>query len=188
VLALDDYHFVTEPALHQLFDQLLVHLPLQLHLLLTSRSDPALALPRLRANRALNELRSTDLRFSAQETEVFLAQTVGVEHSAPLADILMKRTQGWVAGLQLAALSLRAGADALALRRISRVRAIVKLRTIFEQVWQRQTPRVQAILMKTSILDRLSSRWPRPSSPKNGLSPPVDLAALERAGLSQCPG
>ena len=114
VLVLDDYHCITEPALHQLFDQLLQHLPLQLHLLLTSRSDPPLALHRLRANRALNELRSADLRFSVQETAAFLAQTVGVKRGARLADVLMKHMEGWVAGLQLAALSLRAAPDALA--------------------------------------------------------------------------
>ena len=131
VLVLDDYHLITEPALHQLFDQLLQHLPLQLHLLLTSRSDPPLALPRLRANRALNELRSADLRFSPQETDVFLAQTVGVERSAPLADVLMKHTEGWVAGLQLAALSLRAAPDALALAEDLLRHTIVILQTIF---------------------------------------------------------
>ena len=164
---------------------MLQHLPLQLHLLLTSRSDPPLALPRLRANRALNELRSADLRFSPQETEIFLAQTVGVEHSAPLADVLLKYTEGWVAGLQLAALSLRAAPDALALAedlRRARNRHITAY--FFEQVWQRQTPRVQAILMKTSILDRLSSALAQAVLTEDkALSPPVDLAALERAGL-----
>ena len=185
VLVLDDYHLITEPALHQLFDQLLHHLPLQLHLLLTSRSDPPLALPRLRANRALNELRSADLRFSAQETAAFLAQTVGVEHSAPLADVLMKHIEGWVAGLQLAALSLRAAPDALALADDllqAHNRHITDY--FFEQVWQRQTPRVQAILMKTSILDRLSSALAQAVLAEDTApSPPVDLAALERAGL-----
>ena len=185
VLVLDDYHLITEPALHQLFDQLLQHLPLQLHLLLTSRSDPPLALPRLRANRALNELRSADLRFSAQETAAFLAQTVGVEHSAPLADVLMKHTEGWVAGLQLAALSLRAAPDALALAEdLMQARNRHITAYLFEQVWQRQTPRVQAILMKTSILDRLSSALAQAVLTEDTApSPPVDLAALERAGL-----
>jgi LuxR family transcriptional regulator, maltose regulon positive regulatory protein len=185
VLVLDDYHFVTEPALHQLFDQLLYHLPLQLHLLLTSRSDPPLALPRLRANRALNELRSADLRFSPQETEIFLAQRVGVEHSAPLADVLLKYTEGWVAGLQLAALSLPAAPDALALaENLTRARNRHITAYFFEQVWQRQTPRVQAILMKTSILDRLSSALAQAVLAEDKApSLPVDLAALERAGL-----
>ena len=185
VLVLDDYHLITEPALHQLFDQLLQHLPLQLHLLLTSRSDPPLALPRLRANRALNELRSADLRFSPQETEIFLAQTVGVEHSAPLADVLLKYTEGWVAGLQLAALSLRAAPDALALaENLRRARNRHISAYFFEQVWQRQMPHVQAILMKTSILDRLSSALAQAVlTDDKALSPLVDLAALERAGL-----
>ena len=185
VLVLDDYHLITEPALHQLFDQLLQHLPLQLHLLLTSRSDPPLALPRLRANRALNELRSADLRFSPQETEIFLAQTVGVEHSAPLADVLLKYTEGWVAGLQLAALSLRAAPDALALaENLRRARNRHITAYFFEQVWQRQTLHVQAILMKTSILDRLSSALAQAVlTDDKTLSPLVDLVALERAGL-----
>jgi LuxR family maltose regulon positive regulatory protein len=185
VLVLDDYHLITEPALHQLFDQLLQHLPLQLHLLLTTRSDPPLAVHRLRANRALNELRSADLRFSAQETAAFLAQTVGVERGARLTDILMKHTEGWVAGLQLAALSLRAAPDALALAEDllqAHNRHIADY--FFEQVWQRQTPRVQTILMKTSILDRLSSALAQAVlSEDTNQFPSVDLAVLERAGL-----
>jgi LuxR family maltose regulon positive regulatory protein len=185
VLVLDDYHLITEPALHQLFDQLLQHLPLQLHLLLTSRSDPPLALNRLRANRALNELRSTDLRFSTQETAALLTRMVGVERSAQLADVLMKHTEGWAAGLQLAALSLRAAPDALALAE-NLLQAHNRHITdyFFEQVWQRQTPRVQAILLKTSILDRLSSALAQAVLTEDAApSPPIDLAALERAGL-----
>ncbi len=184
-LVLDDYHFVTAPAIHQLLDSLLRRPPLQLHLILASRSDPPLALPRLRANRAVSELRVADLRFSRQEAEVFLAQTAGVDQAGKLADALMERTEGWIAGLQLASLSLRAAPDAAVFaQEFARGRNRYIIDYLFDQVLTRQTPQVQAFLLKTSILDRLSPALAQAVAAEDDTqSLPVDLAALERAGL-----
>lgn len=185
VLVLDDYHFITEPAVHQLVNSLLYHPPLQMHLLLTSRSDPPLALPRLRANRAVSELRAADLRFSRQEAEVFLAHMIGVDASEQLASPLWERVEGWIAGLQLASLSIRGTPNAIELaQQFTRGRNRFIMDYLFEQVLQGQTERVQRFLVKTSILERISpalaqavmAEEPRPSSV-------VDLVALERAGL-----
>ncbi|MFN8379811.1 MAG: LuxR C-terminal-related transcriptional regulator [Anaerolineae bacterium] len=185
-LVVDDYHALTDPAIHQLFDLLLRHPPLQLHLMLATRSDPPLALPRLRANRELNELRPADLRFTRQEAKAFLTQTMGLEPGVSLPDDLLNQFEGWVAGLQLAALSFNPSDSTPARTEdlIMPVRNRHVMAYFFEQVWQRQMPHVQMILMKTSILDRMSPALAQAIlTEDNVASPPVDLAALESAGL-----
>jgi LuxR family maltose regulon positive regulatory protein len=107
VLVLDDYHMIEAPSIHQGVGFLLEHLPPQLHLVLCGRADPPFPLANLRAGALVNELRINDLRFTAQEAAVFLNQVMGLALSAPQVTALEARTEGWIAGLQLAALSMR---------------------------------------------------------------------------------
>jgi LuxR family transcriptional regulator, maltose regulon positive regulatory protein len=107
VFILDDYHVIGEQALHESLQFLLDHLPSCLHLLLASRVDPPLALSRLRARGQVVEIRDTDLRLSGAEAASFLTQVMGLALSEEDMRLLETRTEGWIAGLQLAALSMR---------------------------------------------------------------------------------
>jgi LuxR family transcriptional regulator, maltose regulon positive regulatory protein len=107
VLVLDDYQLITAPAIHQALAFLLEHQPAQLHVVIATRKDPPLPLPRLRARGQLVELRQVDLRFTLEETAAFLRRELGVELSPEDAGALASRTESWIAGLQMAALSIR---------------------------------------------------------------------------------
>ena len=155
-LVLDDYHVIENQAIHRGMAFFLGHLPPQLHLILTSRSDPPLPLARLRARDQMLELRAADLRFTVDEVAAFLNQIMGLSLSADDIAALEKCTEGWVAGLQLAALSLQGHEDA------SRFIADFAggdrfiLEYLTEEVLHRQPEAVQSFLLKTSILDRLT--------------------------------
>ena len=107
ILILDDYHVIHAPPIHQQLNFLLDHQPPQMHLVIITREDPPLPLARLRARGQMVEIRQEDLRFSLEECADFLNQVMGL--NLPPADIaaLERRTEGWIAGLQLAALSMR---------------------------------------------------------------------------------
>lgn len=107
LLVLDDYHVITAAEVHEAVTFLLEHAPDHLHLLLATRSDPPLPLARLRSRGELIELRAADLRFTAGEAQEFLNEVMGLDLAEGDVDALEARTEGWVVGLQLAALSLR---------------------------------------------------------------------------------
>ncbi|MCB9445945.1 MAG: hypothetical protein H6669_17095 [Ardenticatenaceae bacterium] len=111
-LVLDDYHILdAAPPIDQALTFLLEHLPPQMHLVITTREDPPLPLSRLRVRGLLTELRVADLRFTVEETAVFLNKVTGLEFSTNEIAALEKRTEGWIAGLQLAAISMQGRAD-----------------------------------------------------------------------------
>ena len=110
-LVLDDYHVIDAPAVDHALAFLLDHLPPQMHLVITTREDPQLPLARYRVRGQLTELRAADLRFTPAEAAGFLNQVMGLALSAEQVGVLETRTEGWIAGLQLAALSLRGRAD-----------------------------------------------------------------------------
>lgn len=154
-IVLDDAHVIESPAILDAIEFLLDHLPPHTHMFVASRTEPPLALSRLRARNQLIELRAADLRFSTDEAGVFLNQVMRLE--LPPADVnaLAASTEGWAAGLQLAALSLKQQADGPErLRSISGHDRYV-LDYLVEEVLQRQTEDVQAFLLQTSLLDRL---------------------------------
>ncbi|MBK8046870.1 MAG: hypothetical protein IPK16_06945 [Anaerolineales bacterium] len=156
-LVLDDYHCITAPVVHQLVDGLLRHPPLQLHLLIAGRTDPPLAIARLRANGRLNELRAGEFRFTRAEAEHFLAGALTANADVRTTDLLIHSLDGWVAGLQLAALSLNTSPDQqMALRDLEKGRDRYIMEYLFEQVLQHQPPEVETFLLRTSILDRIS--------------------------------
>jgi LuxR family maltose regulon positive regulatory protein len=157
VLVLDDYHAITLPAIHEAMTFLLDHMPPQLHLVIASRADPPYALSRLRVRKQMTELRAIDLRFSAEEVTAFLNQVMGFNLASEEIATLERRTEGWIAGLQLAALSMGGLDDA---HRHSFVAALTGddryiLDYLVEEVLDRQPAHIQTFLLRTSILERL---------------------------------
>lgn len=156
-LILDDLHAIESRPVHGAIAFLLDHLPPRMHLVVASRSDPPLPLTRLRARGELTELRAADLRFTPDEAAAFLDQVMGLTLSADDVSALEARTEGWIAGLQLAALSMRGRADVSGFIAsfAGDDRYIVDF--LVEEVLHRQPERVRSFLLQTSILDRLSA-------------------------------
>lgn len=154
-LVLDDYHLIETPAVHNVLIFLLDHLPPNLRLLLATRLDPPLPLSRLRVRGQLLELRATDLRFSCEETAAFLNDVMGLNLTPEAVNRLEARTEGWVAGLQLAALSLkgRANPSEFLDSFTGSNRYIVDY--LFEEVLSRLSETLQTFLQETSFLSRL---------------------------------
>jgi LuxR family maltose regulon positive regulatory protein len=155
-LVLDDYHVITAEPIHRALTFLLEHLPPQLHVVLATRVDPPLPLARLRARGHLTELRAADLQFSLAETGAFLqTMTSTVLSSADVAAI-ERRTEGWIAGLQLTALSLQGRTDVGAFLAGFTGSHRFVLDYLSEEVLSRQSHDIQTFLLQTSILERLS--------------------------------
>ncbi len=155
VLVLDDYHVVHDPGIHEAMAFLVDHLPVQLRLVIATRSDPPLPLPRLRARGELVEVRAGDLRFTEQETAAYL-RTMGLDLTAGAVSALEGRTEGWAAALQLAALSLQGREDAAGFIDgfAGDDRHVVDY--LVEEVVHRQPDAVRDFLLRTSVLPRLS--------------------------------
>jgi ATP/maltotriose-dependent transcriptional regulator MalT len=155
ILVLDDYHRIHNRDVHTLLELLVEHLPLQLHLVLICRSDPPLPVARWLAKGRLNELRGTDLRFTPEETETFLTHMLGSEAARETAGVLEERTEGWIAALRLAALSLRGIADRETfLERLDSYAARSISSYLVGEILAQQTHEVQEFLERTSILDQ----------------------------------
>jgi LuxR family transcriptional regulator, maltose regulon positive regulatory protein len=155
-LVLDDYHAISASPVHGSMIFLLEHLPPRMHLVIATRADPPLPLARLRARGQLTEIRAAELRFTAEETRAFLKTVMGLELPPNAIDALESRTEGWIAGLQLAALSLQDRADVSSfLAAFSGSHRFV-LDYISEEVLSRQPAQVQSFLLSTSILSRLT--------------------------------
>jgi LuxR family maltose regulon positive regulatory protein len=156
LLVLDDYHRIEARPIHDALTFLLDHLPPQMHLAIASRSDPPLPLARLRGRRTLTELRAADLRFTPDEAATFLIQMMGLDLSAADVAALERRTEGWIVGLQMAALSMQGRADTASFIRAFTGSHRFIIDYLVEEVLQRQPERVRDFLLQTSILDRLS--------------------------------
>ena len=156
ILVLDDYHVIDATLVDQALAFLLEHLPPQMHLVITTREDPQLPLARLRARSQLTELRAADLRFTPAEAAAFLNEVMGLDLSAEEVSALETRTEGWVAGLQLAALSMRGREDVAQFVQAFAGDNRYIVEYLIEEVLQRQPERVRSFLLQTAILDRLS--------------------------------
>jgi LuxR family transcriptional regulator, maltose regulon positive regulatory protein len=156
ILVLDDYHLVDAKSVDDALTFLLEHLPPQLHLVITTREDPALPIPRLRARRQLTELRAADLRFTGSEAAEFLHQVMGLHLSAEDLDALEDRTEGWIAGLQLAALSMQGHRDVHGFIQAFAGDHRYIVDYLIEEVLQRQPESVRSFLLQTAILERLN--------------------------------
>jgi len=155
VLVLDDYHLLDAKAVDQALTYLVEHLPPQMHLVIVTREDPQLPLARLRARGHLTEVRAVDLRFTPSEAAAFLNQVMGLTLSAEDIAALERRTEGWIAGLQFAALSLQGQPDATSFIRSFTGSHHFVLDYLVEEVLGQQPERIQTFLLRTSILDRL---------------------------------
>jgi LuxR family maltose regulon positive regulatory protein len=156
-LVLDDYHLIGTPVVHQQLAFLLEHQPPQLHVIILTREDPPLPLSRLRARGQVAEIRQADLQFTLDETAEFLRQAARLELDQGDVAALHQRTEGWIAGLQLLALSLRGHDDVGQLIQSFTGSDRYILDYLVDEVFQRQSADVQDFLLKTSILDRLSA-------------------------------
>ena len=156
VLVLDDYHVIDSQPVDLALAFLVEHLPAQLRLVIASREDPPLPLARLRARGQLTELRAADLRFTPAETAEFLNRVMGLNLSAADIAALENRTEGWIAGLQLAAISMQGRSDAARFIASFTGSHRFVLDYLIEEVLQRQPRPVRDFLLQTSMLTRLN--------------------------------
>lgn len=183
ILVLDDYHFISEFSIHEALDFLIDHIPPCMHLVILTRVDPPIPLGRLRVLRAMSEFRETDLRFTIAEATTFLNTLMGLELSAEDVEALEARTEGWIAGLQLAALTLEDRVDKR--ERISSFsgshRHVVDY--LAQEVMWRQSDEAQSFLLRTSILERFNTslcdavRGVAPSAVSETFSPSLSESA-----------
>jgi LuxR family maltose regulon positive regulatory protein len=156
LLVLDDYHLIDTQEVHAPLGFMLEHLPPSLHLVLAGRSDPPLPLARFRAGRQLAELRARDLRFTVEEAAALLCEAIGGDLPGTLVGALVARTEGWAAGLQLAALSLRGQPDVTGFVAAFSGSHRYVLDYLADEVLEGQTDQVREFLLQTSVLERLS--------------------------------
>ncbi len=164
ILVLEDYHVIHAPSIHQTLSFLLEHLPSQMHLVIATRSDPPLPLAHLRVRGELCELRAEDLRFTLEEASAFFRQTSGLALSPGQVALLTERTEGWIAGLQLAALALQNQEDVPRFVEAFRGSHTFVVDYLAEEVFSRQSPSIQEFLLQTSILTRLNGSLAKLSS------------------------
>lgn len=155
ILMLDDYHLIDSDPIDRALTFLLDHMPPQMHLVIATREDPSLPLPRYRVRGYLTELRATDLRFTLAEAADFLNRIMGLNLSEGDIAVLDKRTEGWIAGLQLAALSMKDREDITGFIQAFTGSHRYVLDYLIEEVLQRQSEHVRGFLLRTAILDRL---------------------------------
>jgi LuxR family maltose regulon positive regulatory protein len=185
VVALDDYHVIDAAAVHEAVTFLLDNLPPHVTLAMTTRADPPLPLSRLRARGELVEVRAADLRFTAEEAEAFLNDVMELELDPGLVAALEARTEGWAAGLQLAALSARTQADVAGFVAAFSGSHRFVLDYLVEEVLDRQPDEVRGFLLETSVLDQLAGGL---CDALTGRSDGQDmLEALERENLFVVP-
>jgi len=154
ILALDDYHVIKENEVHRIISTLLQHPPGSLHLVILSRHDPPLQLVSLRGRSQLTEIRAQELRFSKKEGITFLSQVAGLSLDATTATMLVDKTEGWVTGLRLSALSLQRGSDLKQQLSMLPEKSRYVIDYIVKEVIEQQPDDIQDYLLKTSILER----------------------------------
>ncbi|MDX1416781.1 MAG: hypothetical protein R3293_21445, partial [Candidatus Promineifilaceae bacterium] len=163
VLIFDDYHCIDTSSIDDALAYLLEHLPPQLHLVIATRDDPHLPVARLRSRGQLTELRAADLRFSSSESAEFLNQVMGLNLAAEDVAALESRTEGWIAGLQLAAIALQGPASQPGRREVATLvnsftgshRFVMDY--LIEEVLEQQPDNVQTFLLQTAVLKRMNS-------------------------------
>ncbi|HZD58696.1 MAG TPA: AAA family ATPase [Anaerolineales bacterium] len=189
IFVLDDYHIIDSKPVDNILAFLLEHRPLQMHLVIATREDPHLPLARLRARGQLSELRASDLRFTPVEAAEFLNRVMGLNLSEGDVAALEARTEGWIAGLQMAAISMQGLPDASSFIRSFTGSHRFVLDYLLEEVLHRQPVEIQTFLLLTSILDRLcgplcDAVLGSPSaSAQETVSAQETLEYLERANL-----
>ncbi|MAU00115.1 MAG: hypothetical protein CL608_23490 [Anaerolineaceae bacterium] len=154
VIVLDDYHLITAPAVHEAVTFILQNMPVQLHLIITSRSEPPLPLALLRAQDALNWIGSRDLRFTPDEAAQFLQQTMGLQLNSQQIEQLDEQVEGWVTGLQLIALALQ---ESVSLPEAFSGSQRYLVDYLADQVLSRQPAEIQEFLLQTAVLTQFNA-------------------------------
>ncbi|MGD9093849.1 MAG: LuxR C-terminal-related transcriptional regulator [Anaerolineales bacterium] len=157
LLILDDYHVISDRQVHRTVTYLIEYQPRQMHVILSTRADPPWPLSRYRGRGELNELRVNDLRFSVDETLTFLNEVMNLKLSTDDVATLDERTEGWIAGLQMAALSLQGRKDTTTFMKAFSGSHRYVLDYLLEEVLLRQSEAVREFLLKTSILNRMTA-------------------------------
>ena len=157
-LVLDDYHVINEARIHELVQLILENLPPQMHLIISTRSDPPWPLARWRTRGELLEIRTQELRFNLEETVIFFNETMGLGLSRQNVEQLEARTEGWAAGLQMAALSLKEREDVPGFIQIFTGSHRFVFDYLVDEVFRGLSPEIQDFLLKTSILDRMCAQ------------------------------
>lgn len=192
LLVLDDYHVLDAKSFDDALALLLEHLPPQMHLIITTREDPPLPLARLRARAQLAEIRAADLRFTPAEAADFLNQAMGLALTAAEVDALDRRTEGWIAGLQLAAVSMQS----LRTAGEGDVGAFIQSFTgshrfvmdyLIEEVLHQQPHEIQHFLLHTALLDRLCGPLCDAILHHDAQTGQATLEALEQSNLFLVP-
>jgi len=185
VLVLDDYHVVDAADVQEQMTIFLDHVPPQVHVVIATRADPPLPLARMRARRELVEIRAADLRFNQDEAATYLNDIVGLALDARHVAALEERTEGWIAALQLAALSIQGRDDVAGFIEgfTGDDRFVVDY--LVEEVLERQPDEVRRFLLRTSILDRLCGALCDAVTGQDGGR--STLEALDRANLLVVP-
>jgi LuxR family maltose regulon positive regulatory protein len=156
VLVLDDYHVIHDGAIHDSMSYLLEHAPEQLHVLMTSRADPPFPLSRLRVRKQLQEIRASDLRFNVEEAAELFERTLPVALNAEHVEALLRKTEGWIAGLQMAGLSLRGREDIDGFISAFTGADRYVLDYLIEEVLGNQSYGTQQVMLELSVLDRFN--------------------------------
>ena len=157
MLVLDDYHVISHPEIHEALRYLVEHQPHQMHLVITSREDPPLPLPRLRARGEMAEIRMHDLRFSLDETTQFFSHSMKLDLESEVISVLEARTEGWIAGLQLAGFVLKNLPDHQAFMDTFSGSHRYVLDYLTDEVLQSQDEEVRQFLVQTAILKRFNT-------------------------------
>jgi LuxR family maltose regulon positive regulatory protein len=193
LLVLDDCHLIEAQPIYDALTFLLEHLPPQMHLVIATREDPHLSLARLRARGQLTELRATDLRFTSSEAAEFLNQVMGLDLSMEDIAALETRTEGWIAGLQLAAISMQGRKDASSLIKSFTGSHRFVLDYLIEEVLEQQSESIQSFLLQTAVLNRLTGplcdavRFGGARSPTGQDNGQATLEMLDHANLFMVP-
>lgn len=156
VLILDDYHLIVANPIHEAVAFLIEHLPANMRLVITTRTDPPLPIHRLRARRQMTEIRAEDLRFNSEETRILLEGILHTSISTEDITALESRVEGWVAGLQMLALSVQGRQDFHEFITTFSGSHRYIMDYLTEEIYNQQPPYIQEFLLRTSILDRLS--------------------------------
>jgi LuxR family maltose regulon positive regulatory protein len=157
VITLDDYHLIEAQVIHDAFTFFIEHLPPTVRLVVSTREDPNLPLARLRARNELTELRAADLRFTSPEAAEFLNRVMGLDLSTDDIAALEARTEGWIAGLQLAAISMQGSTDAAGFIKSFTGSHRYVMDYLIEEVLEQQSESIQRFLLQTAILQRFTA-------------------------------
>ena len=187
VLVLDDYHLIDAKPIENAIAFLIGHMPTQMHLVIVTREDPPLPLSRYRARGQLTELRTADLRFTSSESAEFLNQVMKLNLSIEDINALETRTEGWIAGLQMAAISMRGLSDISNFIQSFAGSHRFVLDYLLEEILQRQPDVVQFFLLRTSILERMCGSLCDAVLDDPSASGQKTLEHLERANLFTVP-